>query len=256
MLHSDKPDPPTWPLPVCNSPFPLCPLLSLLPPRPPPSQPLVQWFERANSFDWWIKCNSLKYGWTTIIVLAFEAILLLYGAMLSYLTRNVKVAGGEAKWIAITVYNLFLIAAICLAVLYGLQDSINPTGQYVITSVCQLLGTLLTVCLIFVPKFLNLNTETKVFVGTTGGGTTSETASGGQYDEEYVEKQVQQAKKPLQEEIKTLKNKLKNANSGSGVELAAINPGATGGSVRLDSDAGTDSKGGVGDDSEASGVGV
>lgn len=64
--------------------------------------PMGTIIERSNSFDVWIQCGCLKENPIPLIMLGYEAILLIIGAMMAYLTKDVVVSFGESKWVAVS----------------------------------------------------------------------------------------------------------------------------------------------------------
>ena len=64
--------------------------------------PMGTIIERSNSFDVWIQCGCLKENPIPLIMLGYESILLIIGAMMAYLTKDVVVSFGESKWVAVS----------------------------------------------------------------------------------------------------------------------------------------------------------
>lgn len=92
---------------------------------------------------------------------------------------------------------------------------LSPDAQYLMISLAQILGTGLGMCLIFLPKLLDLNNDIKK-VGSTMGSSTTMSGSEVTKMEQY-KTEIDQ----LKSENKNLKISLDKTTSGSG-ELAVI----------------------------------
>ena len=99
------------------------------------------------------------------IFVAYTIILLLTGAIVSFLTRNVPTLFNESNLIAISIYNLVFLAVIIVPVYFVLQG-FNPFVGWIIRTVAILYGFTTTVALLFIPKvwgliFVDKGRETK-----------------------------------------------------------------------------------------------
>ncbi|XP_067655447.1 gamma-aminobutyric acid type B receptor subunit 2-like [Haliotis asinina] len=96
---------------------------------------------------------SCKYGgfWVTVL-LAFKGLLLLFGLFLSWQTRHIAIDGiNDSRYTRMSVYTVALVSLVGVPVFYLLGPA-NIAAVYIICPVCIIVGTSVTVCLIFVPK--------------------------------------------------------------------------------------------------------
>ena len=119
-------------------------------------QPIGHVIERSNSYDLWVKCDTLKGEAPFYVLLGYEAILLIIAAMLSFLTRNLKVSFGESKWVALSVYNILVLGILVVSLQFALSETMSPEDHYLILTISQFVGTGVTMSMIFVPKFIIL----------------------------------------------------------------------------------------------------
>jgi len=177
--------------------------------------PLGTIIERSNTFDVWVQCGAVGNNPIPLILLGYEALLLIIGAMMAWMTKDMKVAYGESKWVALTIYNMFILGIFVVGLHYGMWYVLSPDAQYLMISLAQILGTGLGMCLIFLPKLLDLNNDIKK-VGSTMGSSTTMSGSEVTKMEQY-KTEIDQ----LKSENKNLKISLDKTTSGSG-ELAVI----------------------------------
>jgi hypothetical protein len=133
----------------------------------------------TTQFDVYVGCNSEEGAIPIFILLGFEGLLLLYSAMMAYNARNIDVSFGESKHIAIVIYNIFIIGIVAVVISFVGPGSIDPDGLFVAQVVCQFAGTVMTICVLFLPKLLNPNQAEGNTTSGTGGtaGTTPTTDS-------------------------------------------------------------------------------
>jgi len=92
------------------------------------------------------------------IFVAYVLILLLVGAVISFLTRKVPSLFNESKLIAISIYNLVILAVIIIPVYFVLQN-FNPFVGWLIRSLAIIYGFSATLFLMFYPKVYGLVKE-------------------------------------------------------------------------------------------------
>jgi len=90
-----------------------------------------------------------------ILFVTYTGIILLIGAVVSFLTRNVPSMFNESRLIAISIYNLVFLGAIIIPVFFVLQG-FNPFVGWLIRTIAILYGFFATLCLLFVPKVWGL----------------------------------------------------------------------------------------------------
>ena len=81
--------------------------------------PLGTIIERSNSFDVWVQCGAIGDNPIPVILLGYEALLLIVGAMMAWMTKDMTVAYGESKWVALTIYNMFILGTFVVGLHYG-----------------------------------------------------------------------------------------------------------------------------------------
>lgn len=129
----------------------------------------------------------------------FKILMVIGGVYLSYLTRNVPDKFAESKWIAASIYQVFVLGSVGLLVKFT-----DETGQTLILvqGICVPVACMVTTSCIFAPKVLMIKNPAayedalKTSVGTSGNTSTS---SGGGTEE--LEARVAE----LEEEIEQLK---------------------------------------------------
>jgi len=85
------------------------------------------------------------------IFVAYVVLLLIFGAIVSFLTRKVPSMFNESRLIAISIYNLVILAGIIIPVYFVLQY-FNPFVAWIIRTLAILYGFSATLVLMFVPK--------------------------------------------------------------------------------------------------------
>uniref|UniRef100_A0A915P143 G-protein coupled receptors family 3 profile domain-containing protein n=1 Tax=Meloidogyne floridensis TaxID=298350 RepID=A0A915P143_9BILA len=84
-----------------------------------------------------------------------KGLLMLFGCFLAWETRAVNVpALNDSKYIGIAVYAIVVMCAVGLALALILQDHLNEA--FGLISIFIIFGTTLTLCLVFVPKIVEL----------------------------------------------------------------------------------------------------
>ena len=83
----------------------------------------------------------------------YKGILLLFGLFLAWQTRHVKVqALNDSKFIGMSVYNVGALSVIGIICMFAFSGTAFIKERYIAASVCIILCTTSTLCLIFVPK--------------------------------------------------------------------------------------------------------
>lgn len=90
-----------------------------------------------------------------VVVYAYKGFLLACGIFLAWETRHVNIAAlNDSKYVGISVYNV-MITCVCGAALSAvLQD--QPEYRFVIISMFVIFSTTATLCLVFMPKIIEL----------------------------------------------------------------------------------------------------
>ncbi|XP_068723157.1 gamma-aminobutyric acid type B receptor subunit 2-like [Montipora capricornis] len=96
-------------------------------------------------------CRYKTYFFASLFI--YKGLLLLFGLFLAWETRNVTIpALNDAKYIGMSVYNVFVLVTIGVIVVVALDGSKYHEAKYAISSLCHILCTTATLLLVFVPK--------------------------------------------------------------------------------------------------------
>uniref|UniRef100_A0A914H3R8 G-protein coupled receptors family 3 profile domain-containing protein n=1 Tax=Globodera rostochiensis TaxID=31243 RepID=A0A914H3R8_GLORO len=107
---------------------------------------IVPEFERCES------AHSLTFQ---MVFFLFKGMLMLFGCFLAWETRAVNVpALNDSKYIGISVYIVVVLCVVGIALAFILQEHLNEA--FAIVSFFILSSTTLTLCLVFVPKVVEL----------------------------------------------------------------------------------------------------
>lgn len=100
-------------------------------------------------------CESrLTYRWLGVLC-GCKGLLLLFGAFLAWETRNVSIpALNDSKYIGMSVYNVFILCVIGAPISLAMRE--EPDASFSIISVCIIICTSITLCLVFIPKVLEM----------------------------------------------------------------------------------------------------
>ncbi|XP_068722865.1 gamma-aminobutyric acid type B receptor subunit 1-like isoform X2 [Montipora capricornis] len=94
------------------------------------------------------------YRWLGILC-GYKGLLLLFGAFLAWETRNVTIpALNDSKYVGMSVYNVLFLCVIGTPI--SLVTRETPDASFAIVSICVILCTSITMCLVFIPKVLEM----------------------------------------------------------------------------------------------------
>ncbi|XP_022800761.1 gamma-aminobutyric acid type B receptor subunit 2-like [Stylophora pistillata] len=97
------------------------------------------------------------------VVFTYKGLLLLFGIFLAWETRNVTIpALNDSKYIGMSVYNVFVLSVIGAVVSLALEGSEHYNASYALLSMCLIMGTSLTMLLVFVPKIYHFYSKDEV----------------------------------------------------------------------------------------------
>jgi len=115
-----------------------------------------------------VECNiSVTWEFGTTF---FKVMMVVVGVYLAYITRNVPDKFAEAKWIALSIYQVFLLGTVGLLV-----KSSAPESLLLVQGICVPAAAAVTCCCIFGPKWLmnkyphNYEDTLKTSVHTSSG---------------------------------------------------------------------------------------
>ena len=90
------------------------------------------------------------------LLLAIDGFVVAYGCYLCYQTRHIRMAEfNESSQIATCIYNIFVMGAVCLPLLYGLE--LSHKASYILSAVGNLSVTTVTMLVLFCPKFAQVS---------------------------------------------------------------------------------------------------
>ncbi|GMR48968.1 hypothetical protein PMAYCL1PPCAC_19163, partial [Pristionchus mayeri] len=99
-------------------------------------------------------CHSGSMAYQ-IVLFAIKGVLMILGCFLAWETRRVNIpALNDSKYIGMSVYVVVVMSVIGLSIAFILQDRVNES--YALTSLFIIFSTTLTLCLLFVPKLIEL----------------------------------------------------------------------------------------------------
>jgi len=108
----------------------------------------------------YLSCNSHHQIWGKVSI-GLAAIITIFGVVLCVEVRNVREEFNESFQISICIYNMFLIGALILPLLFFLQPSIP--AQVILIWVGIIATSTVTWSVIMIPKFLKINWSTAEF---------------------------------------------------------------------------------------------
>eukprot|EP00008_Paramoeba_atlantica_P015127 CAMPEP_0201492958 /NCGR_PEP_ID=MMETSP0151_2-20130828/35504_1 /ASSEMBLY_ACC=CAM_ASM_000257 /TAXON_ID=200890 /ORGANISM="Paramoeba atlantica, Strain 621/1 / CCAP 1560/9" /LENGTH=1255 /DNA_ID=CAMNT_0047880065 /DNA_START=84 /DNA_END=3848 /DNA_ORIENTATION=- len=118
-----------------------------------------------------IQCQSdNQWVWQGLLI-AVNALLVLYGCYVSIITRKIQLSFNESRYIALAIYNVAVLAPVGIAIGSGLENIL--IAWYAILCACILVGAFLCVFVLFAPKlrvhYLTPDKNTLESTGTGGG---------------------------------------------------------------------------------------
>nr|XP_006824877.1 PREDICTED: gamma-aminobutyric acid type B receptor subunit 2-like [Saccoglossus kowalevskii] len=100
-------------------------------------------------------CLSEYSAYFTAAILVFKGLLLIFGAFITWQTRNVSIpALNDSKYIALCIYNVFIFSVIGVPLSFILSDNLD--SGYAIIGGFILFCTTGTLCLLFIPKIISI----------------------------------------------------------------------------------------------------
>ncbi|XP_043240223.1 gamma-aminobutyric acid type B receptor subunit 2-like isoform X2 [Amphibalanus amphitrite] len=100
-------------------------------------------------------CKSHKMTVFVGCIYAYKGLLMIFGCFLAWETRHVNIAAlNDSKYIGMSVYNVVIMCVIGVAISFVLSD--DQDASFIIISVFILFCTTGTLCLVFVPKLIEL----------------------------------------------------------------------------------------------------
>ncbi|CAA9994358.1 unnamed protein product [Nesidiocoris tenuis] len=100
-------------------------------------------------------CRSHYMNIFVGIIYAYKGLLMIFGAFLAWETRHVSIpALNDSKYVGMSVYNVVLMCIMGAAVSFVLSDEQN--AAFVLISVFTIFCATITLCLVFVPKLVEL----------------------------------------------------------------------------------------------------
>ncbi|XP_048580752.1 gamma-aminobutyric acid type B receptor subunit 2-like isoform X2 [Nematostella vectensis] len=100
-------------------------------------------------------CESADtYRWLGVLC-GYKGLLLLFGAFLAWETRRVTIAAlNDSKYIGMSVYNVFVLCVIGVPMSLVMRD--HPDACYAIVAISIIFCTSITLCLVFIPKVIEM----------------------------------------------------------------------------------------------------
>lgn len=159
-------------------------------------------------------CESKDtYRWLGILC-GYKGLLLLFGAFLAWETRNVTIpALNDSKYIGMSVYNVFILCIIGAPISLAMRE--KPDASFSIVSICIIVCTSITLCLVFIPKVLEM--KKYVVVGEQLCRTFTTAALAAETNNTIATVDIMEYKRTLaakDNEIRDLRIRLSNAESG------------------------------------------
>ncbi|XP_039287226.1 gamma-aminobutyric acid type B receptor subunit 2-like isoform X2 [Nilaparvata lugens] len=100
-------------------------------------------------------CQSNRMTIFVGSIYAYKGLLMIFGAFLAWETRHVSIpALNDSKYVGMSVYNVVLMCIMGAAISFVLSD--QQDASFIIISIFILFCTTATLCLVFVPKIVEL----------------------------------------------------------------------------------------------------
>jgi len=117
------------------------------------------------------KHYQCDFGSIFFILLAlYQALLILYGAQLAWKTRNLSGRFNESKYIFLAIYTFLIVGLFMIPVYFLIQE---PVALAIIAFIALTLVVNTTIGLIFVPKFLLQNADSRALSAMKSKGSSS-----------------------------------------------------------------------------------
>ncbi|XP_077997881.1 gamma-aminobutyric acid type B receptor subunit 2-like [Glandiceps talaboti] len=98
-------------------------------------------------------CESSYMSYWLGVIYSIKVLLLVFGVFLAWETRKVSIpALNDSRYIGMCIYNIVILSTLGAPIAYVLRY--QPGVAYAITSVLVILGTTVTLCLLFLPKLM------------------------------------------------------------------------------------------------------
>ncbi|KAL9965837.1 hypothetical protein ACROYT_G029691 [Oculina patagonica] len=126
----------------------------------------------------WEYCDcqhkSIWFG----VLFATKGLLLLFGVFLAWETRHVKIpALNDSRYVGMSVYNVVILSVVGVPAAMMIENAQNVT--FALTAFFIIFCTTVTLCLVFVPKFIAVKRNPNV-LNTSGATSTSASQSSGE----------------------------------------------------------------------------
>ncbi|XP_070566247.1 gamma-aminobutyric acid type B receptor subunit 2-like isoform X2 [Ptychodera flava] len=103
-------------------------------------------------------CQSLHMTIWLACIYVYKGVLMVFGLFLAWETRHVSIpALNDSKYIGMCVYNVVVMCIVGVALSFIIQN--NPNAAFGILSLFILFCTTVTLCLVFVPKLVELRRD-------------------------------------------------------------------------------------------------
>ena len=112
-------------------------------------------------------CYSKSSDAFLYLLIAYNAVLLVFGSALAFGTRNVFSAFNESKFIGMSIYNIFMSSIIVCVIL--LPDTNSLETKFIMYGAVVSFACLSTVGLLFIPKILSVYNKWTDTKQKTGG---------------------------------------------------------------------------------------
>ncbi|XP_006811791.1 gamma-aminobutyric acid type B receptor subunit 2-like [Saccoglossus kowalevskii] len=105
-------------------------------------------------------CKSTRMTMWLSLIYVSKGVLMVFGCFLAWETRQVSIpALNDSKYIGMSVYNVVVMCTVGVALSFFIPDS--PSASFGLLSLFILFSTTVTLCLVFVPKILQLRKDPK-----------------------------------------------------------------------------------------------
>ncbi|XP_070573335.1 gamma-aminobutyric acid type B receptor subunit 2-like isoform X2 [Ptychodera flava] len=103
-------------------------------------------------------CESVQMSVWLATIYVYKGVLMVFGCFLAWETRHVSIpALNDSKYIGMSVYNIVVACMIGAALSFVIKN--DPNAAFGIISLFILFCTTITLCLVFVPKILELRRD-------------------------------------------------------------------------------------------------